>query len=134
MRLFPKGMDGDSVWAPYLVARDEVERYPGDPQEPASQVSAIEYDDAAHTVTLILDLSLPSKCPRFASRACPRMISMGHENDLVGEALAARLKAAPRWIVRTTKPDDVKMLRVYAGFTSRPEAFIWDLLPLESQA
>lgn len=51
------------------------------------------------------------------------------QNHLVGEALAQRLKAAPRWVVRTDKPDDVKMLRVYASFSSRPEAFVWDLSP-----
>lgn len=173
MRRFEAGRDGAGPWAPYLAARNEVELYPSGPQEPSSNLSAIEWDEAAATVTLILDLTLPSRCPRFANRACPRMIPMGHENEhgtcnywdwdrmleaapgielypewqrfdchkyyplfqnhLVGEALAARLKAAPRWIVRTAKPDDVKMLRVYAGFSSRPEAFHWDLLPAESR-
>ena len=51
------------------------------------------------------------------------------QNHLVGEALSLKLKATPRWKVRTPKPEDAKMLQVYAGFTSRPDAFQWEPLP-----
>jgi hypothetical protein len=169
MKRFDKGMDGASPWAPYLAARDEVELYPAGPQEAPSSLDYIEWDEAGRRLTLGLVLSLPSKCPRFAERACPRMIPMGHENEhescnywdwprmsevapgielypewqrfdchkyyplfqnhLVGEALAAKLGAEPSWAVHTPKPEDEKMLKVYAGFTSRPASFIWKALP-----
>jgi hypothetical protein len=166
---FEKGLQGSALWPPYLAARNEVELYPVGPQEPFSDLAYLEWDEAAGTVTIGLDLVLPSRCPRFATRACPKMIPMGHENEhetcnywdwpdkdkvapnielfpewqrfdchkyyplfqnhLVGEALAARLKAEPSWVVRTAKADDEKMLKVYAGLTSRPEAFTWKALP-----
>jgi hypothetical protein len=165
LKRFEGGRDGSGLWEPYLAARNEVELYPQGSQEPPSELAYLEWDEDTKTLTLGLDLTLPSKCPRFAQRACPRMIPMGHENEhetcnywdwarkdevapnvelfpewqrfdchkyyplfqnhLVGEALAKRLGATPRWVVRTAKPDDEKMLRVYAGFTSRPEAFSW---------
>jgi hypothetical protein len=168
MTRFEQGMEGDQLWAPYLAARDEVERYPIGDQETPSALDYIEWDEEARLLTLGLSLSLPSRCPRFAQRSCPRMIPMGHENDhetcnywdwpgmsavapgielypewqrfdchkyyplfqnhLVGEALAARLRAVPRWVVKTPRSEDEKMLKVYAGFSSRPEAFLWKAL------
>ena len=165
MKRFAKGQDGAELWAPYLAARNEVELYPSGEQEPSSTLAYIDWDEASQTVTLGLELVLPSRCPRFGNRACPRMIPMGHENEhetcnywdwpdkdavapnieifpewqrfdchkyyplfqnhLVGEALAKRLGAKPLWAVHTAKPDDEKMLKVYAGFTSRPDAFTW---------
>jgi hypothetical protein len=170
LKRFEKGLDGAALWAPYLAARDSVERYPEGRQEPPSALDYLEWDEAAATVTLGLVLSLPSRCPRFAARECPRMIPMGHENEhetcnywdwpgmefvapgievypewqrfdchkyyplfqnhLVGEALAAQLGATPQWMVHTAKPDDEKMLKVYANFSSRPEAFHWKPLAL----
>jgi hypothetical protein len=79
-RDYPGGMDGAALWEPYARAKRIVERYPEDPQEPGCEVSLIRHDPEASLMELQLQgLRLPSACPRFASRACPRMESMGHE-------------------------------------------------------
>lgn len=67
-------------WEPWLRAKETVERYAEDPQEPGAEVTLIRHDGEANLLELRLDgLKLPAACPRFASRACPRMESMGHE-------------------------------------------------------
>jgi len=77
---YPQGLDGAALWGPYQKAKDKVERYTEDPQEPGCQVSMIRHDEELKLLELELaGLKLPSACPRFASRACPRMESMGHE-------------------------------------------------------
>ena len=77
---FPSGMDGDDLWEPYSRAKWVVEHYPENPQQPGCELSLIRYDPAATFLELHMQgLKLPSSCPRFASRACPRMESMGHE-------------------------------------------------------
>lgn len=167
MTRFEKGLQGSELWPPYLAARNEVELYAEGPQEPSSELAYIEWDEAAGTVTLGLDLSLPSRCPRFATRTCPKMIPMGHENEhetcnywdwprkdevapnielfpewqrfdchkyyplfqahLVGEALAFELQASVCFIACTPGPQDAKLVQMYASFTSRPDAWSWQL-------
>ena len=79
-REYPLGLDGASLWPPFQRAKDLVELYPAPPQEPGCQVSMIRHDpDQGLLDVELAGLSLPSACPRFASRACPRMESMGHE-------------------------------------------------------
>lgn len=78
--VFEGGRDGGSLWAPYAKAKDAVERYAQDPQEPGCQVDLLRYEPGKRRLDLyLLNLALPSKCPRFASRACPKMEPMGHE-------------------------------------------------------
>ncbi len=163
---YPGGMDGKALWAPYAAAKDAVERYPEDPQEPGCGITLIRHDPEAGTVEFHMDgMKLPSSCARFATRACPRMESMGHEPahatcnywdfprmaelapgvelypewqrfdchkyyalfqaHLVGEELARILGALPRFICSGPSSDGAKLLAVYAGLTSRPEAFEW---------
>jgi hypothetical protein len=77
---YPLGMDGGQLWQPYARAKRVVEHYPEEPQEAGCEVSLIRHDPSAELLELHLQgLRLPSACPRFASRACPRMESMGHE-------------------------------------------------------
>ncbi|MES2201256.1 MAG: hypothetical protein V4498_03305 [candidate division FCPU426 bacterium] len=77
---YPGGREYEALWAPYALAKDTVERYPEGTQEPGCEVALIRYDEAAGLLEFHLrDLVLPSRCPRFASRACPRMEPMGHE-------------------------------------------------------
>ena len=79
-RDYAEGREGAALWAPYQAAKDRVERYPSDPQEPGCLVSLIRHDEAESLLEIQLQgLALPSSCPRFASRACPRMEPMGHE-------------------------------------------------------
>jgi hypothetical protein len=161
-RRFPKGMDGEVLWAPYEAARSAVERYPQGAQEAPSGLDWIDWDETSKELTLGLAVTLPSRCPRFAGRACPRMLPMGHENEhetcnywdwagmeaaapgvelypewqrfdchkyyplfqnhLVGEALAQSLGATPRWVLQGP-PELAPLLKVYAGFTSKPDHF-----------
>lgn len=77
---YPRGRDGEALWGPYAAAKRAVERYPEGPQEPGCEVSLIRHDAAQGVLEMLLEgLSLPSACPRFAGRACPRMEPMGHE-------------------------------------------------------
>ncbi len=81
---YPFGLDPASaspvLWEPYQAARDLVELYPSDPQENGCQLAWILHDPAHAGIEIaLLDPGLPSKCSRFATRACPRMAPMGHE-------------------------------------------------------
>jgi hypothetical protein len=70
-------------------------------------VSLIRHDTEAGMLEFRLEgLKLPSACPRFASRACPRMEPMGHEPaqascnywDYAGmQALAPGVELYPEW-------------------------------------
>jgi hypothetical protein len=67
-------------WAPYLQAKQRVESYPQGQQEPGCEIALIRHDPEAALIEFHLkNIKLPSACPRFASRACPRMAPMGHE-------------------------------------------------------
>lgn len=151
-----------TLWMPYARSRDRVERYGEGSQEPGCQLDWLRWDEAARTLEIGLILELPSKCPRFAGRACPRMAPMGHDSEhadcnywawpgmealtpklelypewqrfdchkyyplfqahLVGEALASDLDATPSWRL-LARPEAKALLKVYAGLTSRPDAF-----------
>jgi hypothetical protein len=77
---YPQGRDSGALWAPWKKAKEAVELYPSPPQEPGMEVGLIRHDAEAGILELRLPgLKLPSACPRFASRACPRMEPMGHE-------------------------------------------------------
>lgn len=77
---FPKGELNGTLWEPYRLAKEKVERYPEDPQEEGCQLKMIRYDEVAKQLELYSGpLKLPSRCPRFSERACPRMAPMGHE-------------------------------------------------------
>jgi hypothetical protein len=79
-REYPDGMEAGALWQPYAQAKRTVELYPEGPQEPGCEVSLIRHDPEAAALEFHLgQLKLPSACPRFASRACPRMEGMGHE-------------------------------------------------------
>jgi hypothetical protein len=94
-------------WEPYLEAKKVVEQYPQDPQEPGCQIAGIRYDAEAALLEFHLKgMALPSACPRFAGRACPRMEPMGHEPSHATcnywdysrtEALVPRLELYPEW-------------------------------------
>lgn len=78
--LYPWGLEaGHRLWEPWAVAREQVEHYAQDPQEPGAQADWIIHDREAGTVTLATLAPLPSRCARFARRECPRMAPMGHE-------------------------------------------------------
>jgi hypothetical protein len=106
-REYPLGRDGAGLWAPYAAAKDAVERYPQDPQEPGCEVSMIRHDPQAGLIEFLLSgLKLPSQCGRFASRACPRMAPMGHEASHEScnywdyprmQEFAPRLELYPEW-------------------------------------
>lgn len=81
---YPFGLDPASpepaLWQPYKDARQLVEAYPQGQQEAGCQLAWILHDPAhAGLEIALMDPGLPSKCPRFANRACPRMEPMGHE-------------------------------------------------------
>jgi hypothetical protein len=77
---YPSGLEGSELWKPYQAAKNIVERYSKEPQEPGCDLSLLRYDSDAGILEIHLrGLKLPSACPRFASRACPRMVPMGHE-------------------------------------------------------
>ncbi len=78
---YPLGRDEhDLQWEPYGDAKEAVERYPEGAQEPGCEVSLIRHDAKKKLLEIHLKgLALPSACPRFAGRACPKMEPMGHE-------------------------------------------------------
>jgi hypothetical protein len=96
-------------WAPLLQAKAKVENYPDAPlaDEPGAQITQILYDQGSAKLQLRLQgQRLPSRCPRFSSRACPRMAPMGHEPSHGScnywdyprmEALLPRLELYPEW-------------------------------------
>jgi len=104
---YPGGREGAALWAPYQAAKDKVERYPQDPQETGCGVALIRHDAEAGLLEIRLEgLRLPSACPRFASRACPKMEPMGHEPSQATcnywdyprlEEAAPRLELYPEW-------------------------------------
>ncbi len=110
-RVFPWGLDprasGLALWEPYRQARDRVERYAEDPQEPGCRVDWLIWDPRARWLALgLLRPALPSSCPRFASRRCPLMTGSGAEpshpecNYWASEGFSGRvpgLELNPEW-------------------------------------
>lgn len=77
---YPGGRDGVEIWRPYQQAKETVERYAQGPQEPGCEVALLRHDAEAAVLEIhSAVIKLPAACPRFASRACPRMAPMGHE-------------------------------------------------------
>jgi hypothetical protein len=79
--LYPWGLEaGRRLWEPWARAREAVEAL--DLAAESAQVDWIIHDQDTSTVTLATLAPLPSACPRFGRRECPRMVPMGHESAL----------------------------------------------------